>query len=120
MNGFMNFLSFDSNGHPSQAIYDVINYQGNRLKKVAPDNSDSFSEAQIFWTEHFSRHAIITIFFLNIIYLYHIFLLLLLPIGSNEHDSSKKIKIRESYPPDQRAKTPALGYYSKDTVKSLI
>ena len=39
----MNFLSFDINGHPSQAIYDVINYQGNRLKKVAADNNDSFS-----------------------------------------------------------------------------
>lgn len=34
INGFMNFLSFDINGHPSQAIYDVVNYQGNGLKKV--------------------------------------------------------------------------------------
>lgn len=38
----MNFLSFDDKGHPSKAIYDVINYQGNRLKKVAADNNDSF------------------------------------------------------------------------------
>ncbi|XP_078368663.1 glutamate receptor ionotropic, kainate 2-like isoform X2 [Oculina patagonica] len=34
INGFMNFLSFDSKGYPSQAIYDVINYQGNKLVKV--------------------------------------------------------------------------------------
>lgn len=39
----MNFLSFDINGHPSQAIYDVVNYQGNGLEKVAGDNNDSFS-----------------------------------------------------------------------------
>jgi len=39
----MNFLTFDINGHPSQAIYDVINYQGNELKKVTADNNDSFS-----------------------------------------------------------------------------
>ena len=38
----MNFLSFDDKGHPSKAIYDVINYQDRRLKKVADDNNDSF------------------------------------------------------------------------------
>ena len=66
----MNFLSFDSHGHPSQSIYDVINYQGNRVKKVAADNNASFSGGldlvnncwlalQVFWKEHFLRHAII-------------------------------------------------------------
>jgi len=46
INGFMNFLSFDISGHPSQAIYDVINYQGDELKKVAADNNNPFWEAR--------------------------------------------------------------------------
>jgi len=45
INGFMNFLSFDISGHPSQAIYDVINYQGNELKKVG--NWSSFGGLQM-------------------------------------------------------------------------
>lgn len=42
IDGFMNFLSFDSKGYPSQAIYDVINYQGNKLVKVTAGYYNAF------------------------------------------------------------------------------